>query len=75
VVEDGEGPGVVDLDVSWLVGADLRALDALARLQLVAARRGRVLCLHGADAGLRGLIEMAGLCGTLRVCGCARPGG
>jgi hypothetical protein len=69
-MDEPEGPGVVDLDVSWLVEADLRALDALARLQLVAGRRGRVLCLHGADAGLRGLIEMVGLCGVVRVCRC-----
>jgi len=30
----------VDLDVSWLVPADLAAVDALARLQLAAARCG-----------------------------------
>jgi hypothetical protein len=60
--------GAVDLDVSWLVVADLRAIDALARLQLVASRRGRRLQLHGAGRGLVELLEFVGLDDVVRVC-------
>lgn len=63
----------VDLDVSWLVAPDLAAVDALARLQLAAARCGRLLCLHGADAGLVELLELVGLGQTLHLCACAHP--
>ena len=42
----------IDLDVSWLVPADLGAVDALARLQVTATRCGRSLQLHGACGGL-----------------------
>jgi ABC-type transporter Mla MlaB component len=64
---------VVDLDVSWLVRPDLAAVDALARLQLAAARCGRSLCLYGADRGLVELLEFVGLGQTLFVCPCAHP--
>jgi ABC-type transporter Mla MlaB component len=62
------GYDAVDLDVSWLVPADLRAVDALARLQLAANRRGRWLQLHGADQGLAQLLELVGLSDVVRVC-------
>ena len=70
----------VDLDVSWLVPADLCAVDALARLQVTASRRGRSLQLHGACGGLLELLEFYGLGDVLHVCGCAQtcaggPGG
>jgi ABC-type transporter Mla MlaB component len=65
--------GVVDLDVSWLVPADLRAVDALARLQVEASRRGRRLWLHGADGGLVELIEFAGLGDVVHLGACCRP--
>jgi len=45
------GVGVVDLDVSWLVPADLGAVDALARLQVAVSRCGRLLQFHAADGG------------------------
>jgi hypothetical protein len=32
------GDRIVDVDVSWLVPADLDAVDALARLQVAASR-------------------------------------
>ena len=64
--------GVVDLDVSWLVPADLRAVDALARLQLVATRCGGRLVLHGADGGLVELLELVGLDDVLHLCPCCR---
>jgi ABC-type transporter Mla MlaB component len=63
----------VDLDVSWLVPADLCAVDALARLQLAAARRGRSLQLHGACGGLPELLEFYGLREVLHMCGCCQP--
>ncbi|HEY6472616.1 MAG TPA: hypothetical protein VIY26_06965 [Acidimicrobiales bacterium] len=61
----------VDLDVSWLVPADLSAVDALARLHLTAARCGRSLHLHGACGGLSELLDFCGLGDVLNVCGCA----
>jgi ABC-type transporter Mla MlaB component len=60
----------VDLDVSWLVPADLDAVDALARLQVAAARRGRHLQLHGCAGGLSELITFVGLSDVVRPCPC-----
>ncbi|HEY1650684.1 MAG TPA: STAS domain-containing protein [Acidimicrobiales bacterium] len=65
----------VDLDVSWLVPADLTAVDALARLQVTASRCGRSLQLHGACGGLTELLEFLGLGDVLHVCGCCLPCG
>jgi ABC-type transporter Mla MlaB component len=67
-----EGDGAVDLDVSWLVPADLGAVDALARLHVVAGRRGCRLRLHGADGGLAELVELVGLGDVLQLCPCSR---
>jgi hypothetical protein len=66
---------VVDLDVSWLVPADLRAVDALARVQLAASRSGRWLRLHGADGGLVELLEFVGLGDVVHLCPCCVVGG
>jgi hypothetical protein len=66
------GDGVVDLDVAWLVPADLGAVDALARLQLAASRCGRWLQFHGADGGLVELVEFVGLGDVLHLCPCCR---
>jgi ABC-type transporter Mla MlaB component len=63
---------VVHLDVSWLVPADLRAVDALARLQVAASRCGRRLRLHGADGGLAELLEFVGLSDVVDLCPCCR---
>jgi hypothetical protein len=63
----------LDLDVSWLVPADLGAVDALARLQVTAARCGRSLQLHGACGGLPELLEFLGLVDVLHLCGCCGP--
>ena len=63
---------VIDLDVSWLVPADLAAVDALARLQVAAARRRSQLCLHGADGGLAELIDFCGLGDVVQFCSCCR---
>jgi ABC-type transporter Mla MlaB component len=62
------GYDAVDLDVSWLVPADLSAVDALARLRLAASRCGRSLRLHGADGGLAELLELVGLSDILHLC-------
>jgi len=68
--------GAVDLDVSWLVPADLNAVDALARLHLAAIRCGRWVRLHGVEGGLAELIEFAGLSDVVQLCphcGSAQP--
>ena len=67
--------GVVHFDVSWLVPADLDAVDALARLQVVASRCGRLVLLHGADGGLTELVEFVGLGDVVHVCSCCRGAG
>jgi hypothetical protein len=64
--------GAVDLDVSWLVPADLYAVDALARLQVAVSRRGRWLLLHGADGGLVELFNFVGLGDVVHLCACCR---
>jgi ABC-type transporter Mla MlaB component len=63
----------IDLDVSWLVPADLGAVDALARLQVTARRCGRSLQLHGACGGLPELLEFLGLVDVLHLCQCCNP--
>jgi hypothetical protein len=66
---DGAGAdGVVDIDVSWLVPADLSAVDTLARLQIAASRCGRWLRFHGADGGLAELLEFVGLGDVVHLC-------
>jgi hypothetical protein len=56
------------LDASWMVPADLCAVDAIARLQLVALRYGRSLEIHGADGELAALLEFAGLDAVIHLC-------
>jgi ABC-type transporter Mla MlaB component len=67
----GDDDGAVDLDVSWLVPADLSAVDALARLHVTVSRCGRRLQLHGADGGLAELLEFVGLGDVVHLCPCA----
>ncbi|MBH5336080.1 STAS domain-containing protein [Streptomyces pactum] len=55
----GEPP--VICDVAGLTGPGLAAMDALARLQLIARRHGRRLRLRRAAPPLRELIALAGL--------------
>jgi STAS domain len=69
------GSGAVDLDVSWLVPANLSAIDALARLQLAASRCGRRLQLHGADGGLTELVSFVGLGDVVHLCPCCGSSG
>lgn len=63
----------LDLDVSWIVPADLDAVDALARLHVTASRCGRALQLHGARGGLPELLEFCGLGDVLHRCACCPP--
>jgi STAS domain len=69
------GGAVVDLDVSWLVPADLSAVDALARLHVAASLCGRQLVLHGADGGLAELLDFVGLGDVVHRCRCCRSRG
>ena len=64
---------IVDLDVSWLVPADLGAVDALARLQIAASRCGWWLQFHGANGGLVELVELVGLGEIMHLCPRCRP--
>jgi hypothetical protein len=64
------GDRMVDLDVSWLVPADLAAVDALARLQVAASRCGWWLQFHGADGGLVELVDVVGLTDVVHLCRC-----
>jgi hypothetical protein len=61
---------VVDLDISWLVPADIETVDALARLQVAASRSGCWLQLHGAQGGLVELLELVGLGDVVHRCSC-----
>ena len=64
-----------DIDASWVacdVGAladpDVRAVDALARLQLTANRLGLEVRLRHASQGLQELLDLVGLFDVLPVC-------
>ena len=59
-------PITIDLDVSVLA-ADVLTVDALARLQLSARRRGRRLRLRDASGELQDLIAFVGLSEVLGV--------
>jgi ABC-type transporter Mla MlaB component len=52
---------VVECDVRTISGCATEVIDALARLQLTARRNGGQLRLHGADATLITLLQVAGL--------------
>jgi nitroreductase len=54
-------PARLRCDVGGFGAADLRTLEALARLQLAARRRGFAVVFRGADEDLRDLIGWAGL--------------
>jgi ABC-type transporter Mla MlaB component len=57
----------VECECSALTDGDLRTVDALARLQLTARRRGANLLLHGAPDGLAELVSLVGLARILRL--------
>jgi len=58
-------PVVAFCDVGGLPHVDAVTVDALARLQLAAARRGCQVRLRHASAELRELLELMGLQGVL----------
>jgi hypothetical protein len=64
----------VELDVAWIAPADLEAVDALARLQLAATRRGVRLRLRHPSSDLRDLLRMVGLAEVFASDGDGRTG-
>lgn len=59
-VERADGR-VVGIDVSTLTEPDCETVDILARLQLLARRRGREIALRNASPRLCELLELSGL--------------
>ena len=66
ILLDASSAEQVDCDCVAVTDPDLRTVDALARLQLAAARRGSTLVLRGAPASLLELVALAGLTRILR---------
>ncbi len=60
--------GVIVCDVGALAHPDAVAIDALARMQLTALRRGRRIRLDRASYELQELLAMMGLYGILPLC-------
>jgi hypothetical protein len=58
---------VIPCDVAWVRRGDVQAVDALARLQLAAKRRGFSLVLRNASRDLTDLVGMMGLGEVLAV--------
>ena len=56
---------VIPCDVAWVARADVHVVDALARLQLAAKRRGRRLVLQNASHDLADLVGLMGLAEAL----------
>jgi STAS domain-containing protein len=56
----------VTCDVGGITGADIGTVDALARLQLTARRRGSDVQLKDASPCLRNLLALAGLADVVR---------
>ena len=67
---EATGADVALCDVGGLP-ADLVAIDALARIQLAARRKGRQVVLRHAADDLRDMLALVGLAGALRI----EPGG
>ena len=60
-----QGANTVVVDVSRVVGPDVEALDALARLHLMARRFGRKIMIRHSCEQLEELVAFAGLDGVL----------
>jgi hypothetical protein len=58
---------VIPCDVAWIARGDVHAVDALARLQLAAKRRGVTLVLRNASRDLAELVGLMGLADVLAV--------
>lgn len=63
------GIRIIDCDVGSQVRPDLRTVDALARLQLAAIRRGFRVRLVNASPDLVDLLDLSGLAGLLGLAG------
>ena len=61
--------GVLVCDVTEIVKLDIDTVDLLARVALVARRRGCSMRLRGASVELQALIELAGLAAVLPCAG------
>lgn len=61
------GDGTVVCDVGGVTSADTTTIEALARLQLTAKRRGGAVTLRGASSQLACLLALAGLSDVLPV--------
>jgi ABC-type transporter Mla MlaB component len=59
------GVGAITCDLSGVVRPDVTALDALARMQLVARRLGRTIRLRHASTDMCALLTLAGLTDVL----------
>ena len=65
LVEWSHAP-VVECDVAGVTRPDCAAVDAVARLQLAARRRGREIVLRNASPELQELLELSGLTDVIR---------
>ena len=65
LVEQSHAP-VVDCDVAGITQPDCSTVDAVARLQLEARRRGREILLRNASAELQALLDLSGLTDVIR---------
>ena len=72
---DGGGPDRVVCDVAGVTPADIDVVDALAKLALVARRRGARLWVRNPSDELRELLDLAGLSRILPVCRAGCPAG
>lgn len=64
LAEAGDRDPIV-CDAGELTDADCGTVDQLARLQLIARRRGRRICLRRVSSELHELLAVAGLCDVL----------
>lgn len=64
----GSVADLVVCDVGAVTDPDCATVDALARLQLTAARLGSELRLRGASDELHELLALAGLCDVVGLC-------
>ncbi|HET6950739.1 MAG TPA: STAS domain-containing protein [Acidimicrobiales bacterium] len=69
-----DGVEEVVCDVSAVADADLGMVDSLARLQLLAIRRGRRVSLRRASDDLRALLDLLGLRDVVPSCAPGGPG-
>ena len=64
LLEESDVDAVV-CDLAGVAGADLTAIEALARMQLTARRLGRGMCVRNASAALEDLMRLVGVAEVL----------